>query len=82
MELVALFSVDPNDPGVNPVEDDLREVDATDPAMVVEVRRRFKKRLNGIINVRTDGQHIYAARRVSANYQWVAYGPVTVAPRD
>ena len=39
-------------------------------------RRRFKKVLSGIINVRTDGQEIYCARRVRANYQWELYGPI------
>lgn len=39
-------------------------------------RRRFKKVLPGIINVRTDGNSIYAARRVSAAYQWESYGPL------
>lgn len=40
-------------------------------------RRRFKKVLSGIINVRTDGEEIYAARRVRASYQWELYGPIT-----
>lgn len=39
-------------------------------------RRRFKKVLSGIINVRTDGQEIYCARRVRASYQWELYGPI------
>ena len=39
-------------------------------------RRRFKKALPGIINVRTDGKKIYAARRVKAGYQWESYGPI------
>jgi beta-lactamase superfamily II metal-dependent hydrolase len=36
-------------------------------------RRRFKKILPGIINVRTDGDDIYCARRVAAGYQWESY---------
>ena len=39
--------------------------------------RRFKKVLPGIINVRTDGEKIYAARRVNAGYQWESYKPIT-----
>lgn len=39
-------------------------------------RKRFKKTLPGIINVRTDGKVIYSARRVLAGYQWEAYGPI------
>jgi hypothetical protein len=68
-ELVAQFTVD----------DDARALDAdydadpTDPAMLGQARRRFKKRLNGIINVRTDGNDLYAARRVAAGYQFVTY---------
>ena len=39
-------------------------------------RRRFKKILPGIINVRTDGEEIYAFRRVQQGYQWESYGPI------
>lgn len=38
--------------------------------------RRFKKTLSGIINVRTNGNKIYAARRVTAAYHWESYGPI------
>lgn len=33
----------------------------------------FKRRLHGMINVRTDGKQIYAARRVAASYMWEYY---------
>ncbi len=36
-------------------------------------RRRFKKLLPGIINVRTDGEYIYSYRRVQMGYQWESY---------
>ena len=36
-------------------------------------RRRFKKLLPGIINVRTDGEDIYSYRRVQMGYQWESY---------
>ena len=39
-------------------------------------RRRFKKILPGIINVRTDGEEMYAFRRVQQGYQWESYGPI------
>ncbi len=39
-------------------------------------RHSFKKILPGMINVRTDGRMIYAARRVQAGYQWESYGPL------
>ncbi len=38
--------------------------------------RLFKKRLNGMINVRTDGKNLYAMRRVTAWYWWESYGPL------
>lgn len=38
--------------------------------------RLFKKRLNGMINVRTDGKNMYAMRRVTAGYWWESYGPL------
>jgi len=41
-----------------------------------EARQRFKKVLPGIINVRTDGEEIYAYRRVQMGYQWESYGPI------
>ena len=77
-ELVALFTVD-EDAAAPDADDD---PDPTDPAMISQARRRCKKRLNGIINVRTDGEHLYAARRVAAGYQFVTYGPILPASRD
>lgn len=43
-----------------------------------EARKRFKKVLSGIINVRSNGRELYAARRVTANYQWESYDPIDV----
>ncbi len=45
-----------------------------------QLRELFKRRLHGMINVRSDGSNLYAARRVVAAYQWEAYGPVPSAP--
>ena len=68
-ELVAQFSVDENSEGA---ADDL-VIDPTDAAKLVATRQSFKKNLNGIINVRTDGTYIYCARRVAAGYHFVTY---------
>jgi len=76
-ELAALFAVDPD--AAAPDADD--PPDPTNAAMLGQVRRRFKKRLNGLINVRTDGTVLFAARRVAAGYQFVAYGPLGLAAR-
>ena len=82
-ELVALFNIDRQTSSAGSISDsDFMAMNATDAGMVVPARTQFKKRLNGIINVRTDGRKIYAARRVSAGYQWVAYGPIDPLPRD
>jgi competence protein ComEC len=43
-------------------------------------RQLFKRRLHGMINVRSDGTNLYAARRVAAGYWWEAYGPIAAAP--
>ena len=47
----------------------------------VRARQLFKRRLHGMINVRTDGQELYAARRVASGYWWESYGPLTPAER-
>lgn len=44
-----------------------------------EARKRFKKALSGIINVRSNGRELYAARRVAAGYQWEAYERIDVS---
>lgn len=76
-EIAALF-VDTNDPDVIDDEDTvttLGDIDFSKSEGNVESRRRFKKALPGIINVRTDGEHIYAFRRIQQAYQWESYGP-------
>ncbi|MDH3475622.1 MAG: hypothetical protein OEM59_18235, partial [Rhodospirillales bacterium] len=54
----------------------LGDLNFSDSAANSVARRRFKKVLPGIINIRTDGREIYAARRVKAGYHWEAYGPI------
>ncbi len=48
-------------------------LDFSSSAANAEARQRFKKILPGIINVRTDGENIYAFRRVQMGYQWESY---------
>jgi len=33
-----------------------------------------------MINVRSDGHRLYAARRVNAGYWWESYGPIQAGP--
>ena len=55
-------------------------VDPLNAALLTDARQRFKKNLNGLINVRTDGSRIFAARRVNAAFQFETYGPSQAAP--
>ena len=62
-------------------EASLERLDFTTLDANAQARRLFKLRLHGMINVRTDGQQLYAARRVAAGYWWESYGPLLPAPR-
>jgi hypothetical protein len=65
-----------------PEEDaNLEELDFRETESNATARRVFKRRLHGMINVRTDGEQLFAARRVAAGYWWESYGPITPAPR-
>jgi beta-lactamase superfamily II metal-dependent hydrolase len=75
-ELVAQFTPDPD---TTPLETP-EVVDPSNPALLTDARQRFKKNLNGLINVRTDGSRIFAARRVNAAFQFETYGPSPAAP--
>jgi hypothetical protein len=77
--LVALFAVD-EDAAAEDADDEVNP-NATHPSELGQARRRFKKRLNGIINVRTDGNDLYCARRVNASYDFVTYKQ-KVKPKD
>ena len=59
---------------------DLRDVDVAQPDSSARARLLFKKVLNGMINVRSDGKDLYAARRVKASYMWESYGPLHASP--
>ena len=54
----------------------LGDLDFSQAEANTEARLRFKKILPGIINVRTDGEQMFAARRVQQGYQWESYGPI------
>ena len=80
-EMAALF-LDIDDPDPAADEDTvttLGDIDFSKSEGNIEARKRFKKVLPGIINVRTDGEYIYAYRRVQQGYQWELYGPVEPA---
>jgi hypothetical protein len=69
-EIAATFHEDRSDRGE---ETSLEGLSVTDPADRRETRIRFKRRLHGMINVRTDGTKIYTARRVATGYWWESY---------
>ena len=52
---------------------DMRDLDLHTPDTNSLARILFKRRLHGMINVRTDGKDLYAARRVAAGYWWESY---------
>ncbi len=75
-ELVAQFTPDPDTTPIGTPE----AIDPANAALLTNARQRFKKKLNGLINVRTDGSRIFAARRVNAAFQFETYGPSPAAP--
>ncbi len=60
-------------------EIDLSEIVPDGSLSVADIigARLFKKRLHGMINVRTDGKELYGMRRVTAWYWWESYGPIS-----
>ena len=58
---------------------DLKDLNLRAPDANYLARNLFKRRLHGMINVRTDGKYLYAARRVAAGYAWESYGPLLAA---
>jgi beta-lactamase superfamily II metal-dependent hydrolase len=75
-ELVAKFVPDADTTPLDAEE----AVDFANAALLTNARQRFKKSLNGLINVRTDGCRLFAARRVAAAWQFETYGPSPLAP--
>jgi competence protein ComEC len=53
----------------------LNELDFGDAGSNAIARWLFKRRLHGMINVRTDGHQLYAARRIAAGSWWESEGP-------
>lgn len=79
-EIAATF-VDAGTPAAAPgMPDALGDVDFGAANANVYAYQLFRQRLPGIINVRTDGTRIFAARRVLAGYWWESYGPLSPAP--
>jgi hypothetical protein len=58
------------------------EYKSLDKESLEKLRKLFKRRLHGMINVRTDGKKLYAARRVKAAYCWESYGGITPSSRS
>jgi len=74
-EIAATFK----EAGVRPIRTAVRhleDLDTSSPNADSDAHVLFKKLLNGMINVRTDGEHLFAARRVVAGYWWESYGPL------
>lgn len=69
-EIAATFHEDSSDQGEATSLDNLSVTSLEDRR---ETRIRFKRRLHGMINVRTDGKKLYCARRVAAGYWWESY---------
>jgi beta-lactamase superfamily II metal-dependent hydrolase len=78
-EIAATF-VEAGDELPEEAPSDLAELDFANSKFNDFARKLFKQRLPGMINVRTDGHSLFAARRVNASYQWEAYGPHPAAP--
>jgi competence protein ComEC len=49
---------------------------------VLSPRELFKRRLHGMINVRSNGEQIYAARRIASGYMWEYYVIAHPEPRS
>ncbi len=78
-EIAATFlEVDATDSADNATLDDL---DPTAADANEQAHRLFKRRLHGMINVRSNGRQMYAARRVATGYWWESYGPLQPAER-
>jgi hypothetical protein len=66
----------------SPNEETLDALDTAAPDADDRARRLFKRRLHGMINVRSSGRQMYAARRVATGYWWESYGPLAPAERS
>ncbi len=55
---------------------------ALDSTSLEKLRKQFKRRLHGMINVRTNGNKIFAARRIKTSHGWEYYGDITPSSRS
>ncbi len=78
-EIAATF-IDEGDELPDSGSETMEDLDFSVSSANTIARKLFKQRLPGLINVRTDGKNIYAARRVNQGYWWEAYGPMAAAP--
>jgi len=65
--------------GVVKKKEALETLDTQAPDADRKGRLLYKRRLHGMINVRTDGSFLYAARRIAGPAAWEDYGPVGLA---
>jgi len=63
---------------------DLSEAEwmALDSKSLEKLRKQFKRRLHGMINLRTDGNKIFAARRIKTAHGWEYYGDIAPSSRS
>ena len=54
----------------------LDKLDPLAPDSDSQAKILYKRRLHGMINVRTDGKNLFAARRVMGANPWESYGPL------
>jgi competence protein ComEC len=59
-----------------------KEWKALDSNSLEKLRKQFKRRLHGMINVRTDGNKLVAARRIKTAHGWEYYGDITPSSRS
>ena len=59
---------------------DEKEWKELDGASRKKLREQFKRRLHGMINVRTDGKKLYVARRIKTAHGWEDYGAIKPSP--
>jgi beta-lactamase superfamily II metal-dependent hydrolase len=71
------------------VKDNLKEefevtnevLENIDDDLLEKIRLLYKKRLNGMINVRSDGESLFTARRISSGQRWEYYDNIAPVPR-
>lgn len=59
-----------------------KEWKTLDSTSLKKLRKQFKRRLHGMINIRTDGNTIFAARRIKTAHGWEYYGDMSPSNRS